>query len=113
MYNFVAYHFNRICFSHLYAIYIMIRRSPSITDCIRLDSVRFKMSQTYNLEKDNTHLNVLEHKREIPRLNVLFLICQGCSRGTMIWTKLTEGYEEFWCNDCIYIHWFEISYLFI
>ena len=113
MCNFVAYYFHRICFSHLYAIYLMIRRSLSSTICIRLDPVTFKMSQTYNLEKDNTPLNVLDHKRDIQPLKVLFPICQGCSRGTMIWSELQQDYEEFWCNYCIYIHWFELSYLFI
>ena len=71
------------------------------------------MSQTYTLEKDNTHLNVLDHIREVQPLKVLFLICQGCCRGTMIWTELQQDYAEFLCNDCIYIHWFELDYLFI
>ena len=113
MHNFVAYYFLRIYFSHLHGIYLMIRRSLSSTICIRLDSVRFMMSQSYNLEEDNTNLNVLEHRREIQPLKVLFLICQGCSRGTMIWTELQKYHEKFWCKDCIYIHWFEISYLSI
>ena len=99
--------------SHLYVIYSMIRMTLNSTTCIRFEAVRIKMSQTYNLKQGSFQLNVIEHQRGVPPISVLFKICQCCSNATMVWAELKDPYEEFWCNDCTYIHLFDMKYFFI
>ena len=91
----------------------MIRRTADSALYIRIELVRFKMSQTCNQDQNNSHMNIIKQPRRIPALKVIFEVCQCCRCGTMVWQEIKDHYEEFLCIYCMYIDIFDVDYFFM